>query len=539
MTSVSAAAQLIADLVAGGVRDVVLSPGSRSAPLAYAAAAAEQAGVLRLHVRHDERAAAFLALGIGAAAPEHPAAVVTTSGTAVANLVPAALEADHGGVPLLLLTADRPVRARGTWASQTSHHQAGLFAQVARFAADVDVERLSDADQPWLTALLAARGERGRPGPAHVNLCFDTPLQPEPGESVELPEPHLVPEPRTTQWLPAAYEVPLGPRTVVVAGAGAGLEARALAEAAGWPLLAEPSSGSRGGPAAVAAYRLVLPHLAEQVERVVVYGRPTLSRPVNTLLERSDVEVVQVVRHREEPGPARDVTRVGAASVSGQDGTAWVRTWLGAGERAAVALRTAIAEWPVTTGLHVAAALPLQAGEALVLGASNAVRDVDLLLGGLPDGASVWSNRGVAGIDGTLSTAYGIAVATGRTTRVLVGDLTFLHDLAGLAVPAVEAGGVALQVVVANDDGGGIFETLEHRQHASAFERVFGTPLGASLGDLCAGYGVRHRLLEVDELASVGAVAPGVEVVEVATARTGLGQLHQHVAQEVARVLSA
>ena len=184
--SVDAAARIIADLVAAGVRDVVLSPGSRSAPIAYVVAAAERDGRLRLHVRHDERSAAFLGLGIGRADPEHPAVVVTTSGSAVANLVPAAMEAHHAGVPLLLLTADRPTRLRGTWANQTSDLQPNLFSTLA-WHADIDPTTCEDA--PWLDALDAARGGTDRrPGPAHLNVCFDVPLQPEPGRDPHPPD---------------------------------------------------------------------------------------------------------------------------------------------------------------------------------------------------------------------------------------------------------------------------------------------------------------------------------------------------------------
>ena len=169
-SSVEAAGRLIADLVAAGVRDVVLSPGSRSAPIAYVVAAAERDGRLRLHVRHDERSAAFLGLGIGRADPEHPAVVVTTSGSAVANLVPAAMEAHHGGVPLLLVTADRPLRLRGTWANQTSDSQGQLLQAIAYCA---DIDPVTSEGTPWLDALVAAKGGTDRrPGPAHLNVCL-------------------------------------------------------------------------------------------------------------------------------------------------------------------------------------------------------------------------------------------------------------------------------------------------------------------------------------------------------------------------------
>ena len=538
--SVDAAARIIADLVAAGVRDAVLSPGSRSAPIAYVVAAAEREQNLRLHVRHDERSAAFLGLGIGRADPEHPAVVVTTSGSAVANLVPAAMEAHHAGVPLLLLTADRPTRLRGTWANQTSDLQPDLFRNIA-WHADIDPTTCDGA--PWLDALDAAQGGTNRrPGPAHLNVCFDVPLQPEPGISLTLPSRRAsVPLGGSIQTPPgedlyssgrgsvSAETLEIGPRTVVVAGDGAGLEASGLAERAGWPLLAEPTSRARFGTSRVDAYRLVLRDLAQQVERVVVYGRPTLSRPVTSLLDDPRVEVVQVVRHGAELGPGRPARRVAAVAVARPSDPAWLDAWQVAGTEALTRARARIAAWPYTTGLHVADAIARATapGNALLVGSSNPVRDLDLVAGDLPQDALILANRGLAGIDGAVSTALGVAISSGRPTRAYLGDLTFLHDLNGLAVPAAERDRVRLQLVVANDDGGGIFATLEHARHPEAFERVFGTPTHADLASLCKGYGIDHRHVTLAELpAALAEIPQGITVIEVTTDRTDLGVLH-------------
>jgi len=526
-SSVEAAGRLIADLVAAGVRDVVLSPGSRSAPIAYVVAAAERDGRLRLHVRHDERSAAFLGLGIGRADPEHPAVVVTTSGSAVANLVPAAMEAHHGGVPLLLVTADRPLRLRGTWANQTSDSQ-GLLLQSIAYCADIDP--VTSEGTPWLDALVAAKGGTDRrPGPAHLNVCFDVPLQPPPDQRVRLPaaSPPMETEAESPEL--ASAELALGPRTVVVAGDGAGAEASALAELARWPLLAEPTSGARFGAARVDAYRLILPGLADRVERVVVYGRPTLSRPVTSLLDDARVQVIQVVRHPDDLGPGRDVVRVGAVTVTGSDDPAWLYEWAEAGLTRSMDAIETIDAWPVVTGLHVAQAIAAatRPDDALFVGSSNAVRDLDLVATELPPDALIVANRGLAGIDGAISTAAGVAIASGRPTRAYLGDLTLLHDINGLAIPAIERDRLRLQIVVANDDGGGIFATLEHANHPEAFERVFGTPVGADLASLCAGYGVLHRKVQLAGLPDALADIPhGVTVVEVATSRTNLARLH-------------
>lgn len=584
--SVAAARALVRDLAARGVHDAVLAPGSRSAPLAYALAEADAAGLLTLHVRVDERTAGFLALGLSRgsalahdAGVPRPVAVVTTSGTAVANLHPAVLEAHHTGVPLLVLTADRPHELRGTGASQTTD-QVGIFGGAVRFAADLPApdgrpDEHRDVLAVAARAVAAAVGSRtGFPGPVHLNLGFREPLQPElPGAAAgSAPESRSsVPQDaaRTTSDgpncdVPAAEvrgpaavvhaAVPILPgdraRTVVVAGDGAGPEARRLAEAQGWPLFAEPSSGAAGGPNAVAAYRLVLgvPELADGIEHAVVYGRPTLSRPVQRLLARADVAVTVVA-----PGgaPWPDAARNAALVVPGlapelfaagaAPGGAFLDTWRAAGRAAASVVAEVTSDDAVASGLRTApfAALAVaravaltSAGEVLVVGSSNPVRDLDLVLGLDDAPAAVLANRGLAGIDGTVSTAFGVALAAargGRRTRALLGDLTFLHDAGGLLRGPGEPH-ADLRVIVVNDDGGSIFATLEHgalaaasAEGAAAFERVFGTPHGANLAQICAGYGVDHQL--VQDLPSLRhalqAPSHGVQVVEVHVPRAG------------------
>ena len=276
---------LVGRLVERGLTDVVLCPGSRNAPLSFALAADER---ITLHTRIDERTAAFVALGI-ARSSRRPAAVVTTSGTAAANLHPAVLEAAHAGVPLVALTADRPARLRGTGANQTTD-QVRLFGDAASFA-DLTAPDPDAFDAAWLPG-----------GPVHLNCQFDEPLIPDPGSSdhsaADTPAPDLqngpnYPWARSQEVEPVP--LPPGPRTVVVAGDDAGPPARVLAEHANWPLLAEPSSGSRTGANPIRTYRLLLgTDLGKRIERVVVLGHPTLSRPVMRLLAREDVEVVSV-----------------------------------------------------------------------------------------------------------------------------------------------------------------------------------------------------------------------------------------------------
>ncbi|MFP5336643.1 MAG: 2-succinyl-5-enolpyruvyl-6-hydroxy-3-cyclohexene-1-carboxylic-acid synthase [Actinomycetes bacterium] len=536
--STAAARALVRALVGAAVTDVVLCPGSRSAPLAYALAAADAAGVLRLHVRIDERAAAFTALGLGIGAAG-PAAVVTTSGTAVANLHPAVLEAHEAGVPLLVLTADRPHGLRGTWANQTTALQAGLFGAAPRFAADLPAP--ADGDDPgrWADAVRAAvAASRGcplgaRPGPAHLDVAFDDPLVPDddPPPAWDPPVAVDAPSSPAQSW----QTLEQGPRTVVVAGAGAGDEARELAERAGWPLLAEPSSGARWGPNAVGPYRLLLDveALGGRVERVVVLGRPTLSRPVTRLLGRPDVDVVQVVRHPDDPGPARTTRRVvgGVTAAEHGDGE-WLDAWRTAGAAAAAAVDDVLGDRLVGPLVAREVAAATAADDVLVAAASNAVRDLDLAARPWPAARRVVANRGLSGIDGTLSTASGVALASRAVVRALVGDLAFLHDVGGLVLGPGEPE-PSLQVVVLNDDGGAIFGLLEHGEprFASVVERVFATPHGADLAALSRGLGVDYRAVrDLEELrAALAAPPPGRSVVEVRADRSGLRALHDRI----------
>jgi len=596
----TAARVLVQALAALGVEDAVLAPGSRSAPLAYALADAAlpdgarpaPAPAIRLHVRVDERSAAFLALGL-ARSTGRPVPVVTTSGTAVANLHPAVLEAHHAGVPLLLLTADRPHELRGTGANQTTQ-QPGMFATAVRLTIDVPApvglpSEPRDTRHVAARAVAAATGARtGDPGPVHVDLAYRDPLVPggapwpEPSaQGLPLVAGRPAPSGPATGAVPAVLEpgrpaasapavgaapgpagATVGRRrggrpTVVVAGDGAGSVARRIAEANAWPLLAEPSSGARGGPNAVAAYRLLLAdeRLGGAVRRVVVLGRPTLSRPVQRLLARDDVEVVVVAPRGAawvDAGRGADEVlleppaRMRSGRLRGPD--SWLAAWLAADAAAAAAIDAVLAApvgGPRSRGgqrvsgpaLARAVAQASASQDALVVGSSNPVRDLDLVAR-WDAPPLVLANRGLAGIDGTVSTAVGVALGLpDRRTRALLGDLTLLHDVGGLLRGPLEPR-VDLQLVVAHDDGGSIFATLEPGEPARAahFERVFGTPHGVDLAALCAAYGVRHtRVTEVEALApALASPGTGLSLVEVRVDRTGRRALGDRLAAAVA-----
>lgn len=471
MSSIEMGAAIVDALVGVGVRDVVLAPGSRSAPLALAVDRAAADHRVRLHVRIDERVAGFTALGL-AKAGQQPVAVVTTSGTAVANLAPAAMEARASGVPLVLITADRPAHLVGTGANQVAD-QVGAFGASA-----LGVVRLSSESgdaAAWAAGVhravtLASGKLSGEPGPVQLNVEFAAPLVgPLPAAVQRVLDVHA--ESGPTQ--PHVLEHPA--RTVVLAGDATpqvGAEARALAELTRSPLLAEPSSNARAGECAIAAYREVLAELAPEIERVVVFGHPTLSRPVVSLLSRDDVELVVVTDRATWPDPGHRATLVARAVEIPTQDDGWLDRWQRADVRRSDGPQQFIADEVVSCA---------GPDTNLVFGSSSIIRAADLSPVA-PRPPLVYANRGVAGIDGTVSTAVGIGLATGRPTTVLLGDLTAQHDLGGWVKPTLEPW-PDLRVVVADDDGGSIFHGLEQGapEFAGSFERVFGTPQGLDL----------------------------------------------------------
>ncbi|MGN6721087.1 MAG: 2-succinyl-5-enolpyruvyl-6-hydroxy-3-cyclohexene-1-carboxylic-acid synthase [Marmoricola sp.] len=515
-TSTDLATRVVDQLLQLGVEHVVLAPGSRSAPLAFALAKRADAGDLTLHTRIDERTAAFLALGI-AKGSHRPAVVVTTSGTAVANLHPAMLEASHAGVPLIALSADRPATLRGTGANQTTD-QVRMFGDAATFidvAAGMNFEPMS-----W-----DARS------PLHLNVQFTEPLVPTDGSNVRSDgsagaHPSLL----TAEPSVVTGEVRVGPRTVVVAGDDSGRVGRQIAEAGGWPVFAEPSSGSRTGANALRTYRLLLQTaIADEIERVIVTGHPTLSRPVAQLLAREDVEVVSVrAQGRWPQRPFPVAVEVDELTVAGEpEDPAWLDRWREADCDLAGRIDHYVREIPGLSPYEVAAevAAAIPSGGMLWVGASNPIRDLDLMAPPTPvgDHRMVLANRGLAGIDGTLSTAIGAAIARKPTRAIAyVGDVTFLHDLTAL-IQGPDELQPDLTIVVANDNGGSIFTTLEQGapEYASSFERLFATPHGVDLAALCAAVRIPHwRVDRRAELAhALGNANGGLDVIEATIER--------------------
>ena len=530
---------VVDELVRGGVRDVVLCPGSRNAPLAFALADADRAGRLRLHVRIDERTAGYLAIGL-AVGSGRPVPIAMTSGTAVANLGPAVVEANYARVPLIVLSANRPYELLGTGANQTME-QLGYFGTQVRsavslgLAAEID-GRLDSLNAQWRSAtcrvLAAATGARSaNAGPVQFDIPLREPLVPDQdSNAADVPAGR----PDGSPWTftpPVTFDQPLRidltPDTVVIAGHGAGEHPNL----AGLPTVAEPTAP----PAANPLHPLAL--LTLRPRQVIMLGRPTLHRPVSALLADPAVAVFALTTGPRWPDVSGNSTATGTrADTVGVPDPDWLRRCAQANRHTLGVVRQQLATHPLATGLHVAAAVAtaVRPGDQLVLGASNPVRDA-ALVGLDTHGIAVRSNRGVAGIDGTVSTAIGAALAhdhNGGRTVALIGDMTFVHDSSGLLIGPTEPTPRNLTIVVSNDNGGGIFELLEQGdpRFSDVSSRVFGAPHDVDVGALCRAYHVDARQIEVHQLGpALDEVHEGMRVLEVKADRSTLRRLHADI----------
>jgi 2-succinyl-5-enolpyruvyl-6-hydroxy-3-cyclohexene-1-carboxylate synthase len=492
------AATLVDEWVRAGVTDAVVSPGSRSTPLALAVAER-----LRVHVVLDERSAGFFALGLGLATGR-AAVVVTTSGTAAVELHPAVVEADLAGVPMLVCTADRPPELHHVGASQTVEQRL-LFADAVRWAADPGLP------DPSAWRSLAARAVlEARTGPVHLNLAFRDPLVGEagglpPGRSDGRPWHELEPA-----VLADGPRLPDGVRGVVVAGGGAPPETNGLAARLGWPVLADPRSGLRvPAPTTVAAADAILRAKPFAPEFVLRVGAPWASKVVNQWLAGLDCEQWLVAPRWLDP--ERVVSRLlPALPTAGAPAPAdWLAEWADAETKAQQAVDASAAGEPALARGLVRG---LPEGSTLVVSSSMPVRDVEWY-GAPRTGVRVLANRGANGIDGVLSTALGVA-ASGAKTVVLLGDLAFLHDVGALAT-AARRPDLDIEVVVVDNGGGGIFSFLPQAQSLGAerFEQLFGTPHGLDLDAVAKGFGVPvtvHRTDRADNVRAHEAVHAAV-----------------------------
>jgi len=577
--STACATVVVDELIRCGLREAVVAPGSRSAPLAMALHSAASAGRLRLHVRIDERSAAFLALGLAKASGQ-PAVVVCTSGTAAAHFHAAVIEADEAGVPLLVLTADRPPELRATGANQTVD-QIKLYGNAVRWFCEAGVPEDRPGQVPYWRSMvsrawaLSAGNGDVYPGPVHLNMPFRDPLVPDPGDVSHPADsswhepltgrpggaPWTIAEPSTAAEAGTVAEVDWTERGLIVCGDGTANPeaAAALAEAAGWPLLAEPSAGARRGPAALGSYQYLLDAedftAAHRPDVIISAGRPGLTRGQLALLRHGARRHIVLAQG---PGrwsdPARTATEVagrvelrgGPARLAGAQrvvtqSTRWLQSWLAADAAARHAADEVLtADGALSEPLlaqRVAAALPQ--GALVWVASSLPARDLDRHMAPRAD-VKVLASRGASGIDGLVSSAIGAALshqaAGGGPAVAMLGDLALLHDAAGLVLGPQEPR-PDLCLIVVNNDGGGIFSTLEQAAFPGSFERVFGTPHGADLAQLAGAAGLPYALL--DNAADVPGVlaGSGIRMVEVRADRAAGTKLRAAVSDACAAAI--
>ncbi|MEK9536124.1 MAG: 2-succinyl-5-enolpyruvyl-6-hydroxy-3-cyclohexene-1-carboxylic-acid synthase [Aquiluna sp.] len=523
-----------------GVRDVVVSPGSRSQALAFAAyeLSRNESFDVDVHVAVDERSAGFLALGLSINT-RVPTVLVCTSGSAPTHYLPAIVEAQHSGIPLIVVTADRPQRLIGVGANQTTK-QTGMFdhavchSDSVELSTELDVRQDAQSRATSLITAALSGAEAGRSGVVHLNVHIDEPLsstiEPEMVREVVAAEASTPHEPHLEGEIRRAVLDPQ-PGTLVVAGHGAGAEATHLAEALGAPLIAEVHSGARFGPHVVVAYRELLINPPTSISRVVTVGRPTLSRQVAALL--ADETLDQVVWQRAEPEPANPTKAARVVDLVEPSRTAsskeihtWVRPWLMASRE--ITDQQAAELDPPEPRVDLSAGDMKQRSEfarhemdvyrrpltrreiarevweatwphdQLVLGASRMIRELDMVAKG--KNIPVWANRGLSGIDGTVATARGLSLSRARggltgITRVLMGDLTLLHDVGSLLLDGESEAHARVHLIVARDGRGSLFELLEakSRSSAEAFNRVISTPASVDLESLARAYGWDYR----------------------------------------------
>jgi 2-succinyl-5-enolpyruvyl-6-hydroxy-3-cyclohexene-1-carboxylate synthase len=565
------------ELERGGLRRAVISPGSRSTPLAVALWRAPE---IEVTVVLDERSAGYFALG-AAQASNRPVALLCTSGTAAANYHPAVCEADESAIGLLVLTADRPPELRGIGAGQTID-QVALFGSAVRWFCEVGTHTADDAGllhfrSTACRALAAARGEV-RPGPVHLNLPWREPLAPiaVPG-AVTAADP-LALEGRGNRPLTAVTGIDREPTEflleevaghigdaisgVIVAGRQLDPELREplahLARASGFPILAEPTSQLRCGPhdrsRVITAYDLLLreEHFATSVvpDLVLRFGEMPTSRPLREWLAGSGAEEIAIDPTAGWNEPSRraaailraDPTEFAAGwarRVEGLDGSERPapEPWLAAERAARDALASELADAPISEpALHLALGRAHGDGDLVYTASSMPIRDQEAFLGAEGTDVRFLCNRGANGIDGLISSGIGAAHASGRPTTILTGDLGLLHDLGGLA--ALREVSVPVRILTIDNDGGGIFHFLPQQEALSGaeFEALLGTPRGIDVAKAAALFDLPHRHLEsLAELPQ--ALAAGTGLISVRTERHANVALHRRLAEAVAAAL--
>ncbi|MGB9226740.1 2-succinyl-5-enolpyruvyl-6-hydroxy-3-cyclohexene-1-carboxylic-acid synthase [Mycobacterium sp.] len=559
MNAATALSAVLADEFARcGVADVVVAPGARSGPLAQALFLEARRSGQRLHTRFDERTAGFLALGL-AKRSGRPVVVVCTSGTATANLHPAVLEASHSHLPLVIVTADRPPEMRGTGASQTTD-QIKLFGSAVRLFVEIGTpeEHSTPSANTYWRSLVCRALASAADGPVHLNVPLREPLEFTPTDDCR-----FAGRPGGKRWIeiePAGRQglsdspiaISAATRGVMVVGDDAvdPDAAVAVAEALGWPVLAEPQSNARRGPNAITTYRYLLAHPDTRrrllPELVVSVGRPGISREIQALLRDmgEQAEHIVVDPHDDWADPTRTAhRRLRRLPTPEGDGDAtWLRLWQAADETARAALDGFLDDSDFSEPRLVRDVLRhLPEGALCVIGSSMPIRDAEVTM---PPrrGLRVLCNRGLAGIDGTTSTAIGAAIAHqaagGGKAYALMGDLTFLHDLTGL-IGGPGTAAPDLTVIVVNNQGGGIFSLVGHTADAVGFDDLFATPHTVDIASLAAGMGWQHDTVNSPSQLTASLAGAGPRIVEVRTDRNANAKLHQRLSDHISRALDS
>jgi 2-succinyl-5-enolpyruvyl-6-hydroxy-3-cyclohexene-1-carboxylate synthase len=560
------------ELARGGLRRAVVSPGSRSTPLAVALWRQPE---IEVTVIVDERSAAFFALGAAQAGSE-PVALLCTSGTAAANYHPAVCEADESAVPLVVLSADRPPELRGIGAGQTID-QVKLYGSSVRWFCEVGTHPADDSGLLHYRgvacqALAAARGEP-RPGPVHLNLAFREPLAPVPVAGAITATDPLALQGREGRPLTAVTRIDLEPSAflldevaghigdaiagVIVAGRQLDPELREplahLARASGFPILAEPTSQLRCGPHdradVISTYDLALrdEHFAHSVvpDLVLRFGEMPTSKPLRSWLAASGADEIVVDPYGgwNEPGRRAaailraDPTELASGWATRLEKSGEARPvperWLRAESAARAAIESALAGGEISEpALHQALGRAHRDGDLVYTASSMPIRDQEAFLPPSETDALFLCNRGANGIDGLVSSGIGAAVASGRPTTIVSGDLGLLHDIGGLA--ALRGVETPVRIVVIDNDGGGIFHFLPQQQALGGeeFETLLGTPRGVSVERAAALFDLSHRRLEsLTELPD--ALAAGTGLIEVKTDRQNNAKLHKQLTERV------
>jgi 2-succinyl-5-enolpyruvyl-6-hydroxy-3-cyclohexene-1-carboxylate synthase len=479
----SLASVIVRQIIEAGVKDVVISPGSRNAPLSIAFYQASKKGLISLHVRIDERTAAFFALGI-AKASGLPVPIVCTSGTAVANYHPAVLEASHTNQPLLVLTADRPAALRRTGANQTTE-QARIFGKAVRYFADI-----SGSACPMELPFNSLQS-----GPVHLNIQFEEPLIGAADESW-LENLTVTPPKVFDRKSPGTFYTKSTRGVLVIGHDRGGLSAESVknfANELGWPIISEDPLTF---PNAISHASIFLTNsaIAKDLapDTVVVIGRTTLSRSINAFIKMARKEIVidpRTATVDTDRMASQKFTQLPVVQVQTPD-SEYTEKWNKYSARA-VKMVADISTWSeALIAREIAANIP--SGTSLFISSSRPIRDLEGFAVAR-EGVETFANRGLAGIDGNISTALGIASKRKQTIAVL-GDLGFLHDLTGL----IQKEEINLKIFVINNDGGGIFSTLSQRG-GEGFEEVFGTPHGLDPAAIAASMGVPAKTINTQK----------------------------------------